>query len=69
MEKIPVGEALFDPVIFSLTIPNDMAGAFNGTIGKGQISLAWDKSGATITGRSRYGDFEVKGGSLINYYS
>ena len=31
---------------------------------RGQISLLWEKSGATITGRSGVGDFVVKGESM-----
>ena len=66
-ERYPIDESLFDPVIFTLNVPHDFEGTFNGTIGNGQIFLAWEKSGATITGRSPVGDFEVKGESSIRY--
>lgn len=65
-EKIPVDEYPFDPLIFIFDHPDDMAGPFNGTVGNGQISLVWEKSGATIIGRSGLGDWAVKGNSSIN---
>lgn len=66
-EKFPLDEFLFDPLIFTLNQPDDFAGKFNGTVGQGQISLAWEKSGATIIGRSPVGDFEVSGETLVDY--
>ena len=68
-EKFPIGEFLFDPLILTLNHPTDFEGKFNGTIGKGQISLGWEKSGATIIGRSPVGDFEVNGKTTIDWSS
>ncbi|KAL9625989.1 MAG: hypothetical protein Q9204_007675 [Flavoplaca sp. TL-2023a] len=66
-EKLPIDDFLFDPLRFTLSHPIDFEGTFNGTIGKGEVSLAWEKSGATITGKSPVGDFEVKGESTIDF--
>ncbi|KAK0511650.1 hypothetical protein JMJ35_006223 [Cladonia borealis] len=66
-QKFPLDEFLFDPLIFTLKRPDDFAGNFNGTVGQGQISLAWENSGATIIGRSPVGDFEVSGKTLVDY--
>ncbi|KAH8662409.1 hypothetical protein BX600DRAFT_498942 [Xylariales sp. PMI_506] len=66
-EPFPLDDFLFDPLLFTLNHPEDFSGEFNGTIGRGQISLTWEKSGATIVGRSPVGDFEVAGKSEIDY--
>ena len=66
-EKFPLEDFVFDPLTFSLNQPEDFAGNFNGTIGKGEINLAWEKSGATMYGRSAVGDFEIKGQTHVDY--
>ncbi len=66
-EKFPLDDFLFDPLVLTLNRPDDFTGKFNGTIGQGQISLAWENSVATITGRSPVGDFEIKGESEVSY--
>lgn len=66
-DKFPLDEFLFDPLLFTLSHPNDFQGKFNGTIGRGEVALAWEKSGATIYGRSPVGDFEVKGESTVDF--
>ena len=66
-ENFPIGDFLFDPIILSLNHPQDFEGNFTGTIGRGEISLSWDKSDATIVGRSPVGDFTVKGQSVVDY--
>ncbi|KAF9579517.1 hypothetical protein BGW38_004196 [Lunasporangiospora selenospora] len=53
-------DTLFDPVTFTLNHPVDFDGPFTGSISEGEIVLRW-KSGATITGRSDYGNYEVSG--------
>ena len=58
---------LFDPLLFKLNYPENFAGNFNGTVGQGQISIAWEDSGATIIGRSPVGDFEVSGKTIVDY--
>ncbi|KAI6710437.1 hypothetical protein JHW43_007045 [Diplocarpon mali] len=65
-EDFPQGEFLFDPLIFSLNHPNDFEGDFTGEIGRGEINLKWEKTGATITGRSPVGDFKVNGKTRID---
>ena len=65
-EEFPLDEFLFDPLVFTLNRPDDFAGKFNGTVGQGRISLAWENSGATIMGRSPIGDFEVKGETYVH---
>ncbi|KAF9904334.1 hypothetical protein EC991_002840 [Linnemannia zychae] len=60
-EKLPLDELLLDPVIYTLDRPTDYDGKFAGRIGRGEVVLKWEKSGATITGRAGPGDFEVKG--------
>ncbi|OWP06901.1 twin-arginine translocation pathway signal sequence domain protein [Marssonina coronariae] len=66
-EDFPQGEFLFDPLIFSLNHPNDFEGDFTGEIGRGEINLKWEKTGATITGRSPVGDFKVNGKTRIDW--
>lgn len=66
-ENFPYDDFLFDPLVYTINHPQDLAGKFNGTIGKGQISLAWEQSGATIEGRSPIGDFEIKGETFVDY--
>ena len=68
-EKFPFDDFFFDDLIFKLSQPQDFAGNFTGTIGKGQISLAWEQSGATIFGRSSVGEFEIKGQTHVDYAS
>ncbi|KAG0373977.1 hypothetical protein BGX24_010986 [Mortierella sp. AD032] len=66
-EKLPLDELLFDPVIYALNKPQDYEGSFSGRIGRGEIVLTWKKSGATITGRSGQGDYEVKGKTYVDW--
>ncbi|KAF9373279.1 hypothetical protein CPB97_000675 [Podila verticillata] len=66
-EKFPVDDFLFDPVVFALNRPEDFQGPFTGHIGRGEIRLKWEESGATITGRAPIGDFDIKGDSHIDY--
>ena len=66
-EIFPTDELLLDPVFMTLNVPEDFAGKFNGTIGRGEISLTWEKSGAMITGRSHFGDVEVHGETIVRY--
>lgn len=66
-EAFPLEDFLFDPLLFTLNNPEDYSGDFNGTIGRGQISLEWPKTGATISGRSPVGDFEIKGTTKVDY--
>ncbi|KAF9959299.1 hypothetical protein BGZ72_009876, partial [Mortierella alpina] len=65
-EKFPIDDFLFDPSIFTFNHPKDFEGPFSGRIGRGEVNLKWE-SGATITGRSPIGDFEVKGKSYVAY--
>ena len=66
-EKFPIDEFRFDPLTLTWNHPTDFEGKFNGTIGRGRISLGWEKSGATIIGGSPVGDFEVKGQTTIDW--
>ncbi|KAI9240062.1 MAG: hypothetical protein BYD32DRAFT_409445 [Podila humilis] len=66
-EKFPLDEFLLDPVVYSLNHPADFDGPFSGRIGRGEIVLKWEKSGATIIGRSGQGDFEVKGKTHVDW--
>ena len=66
-ENFPIEDFLFDPIVLTLNHPQDYDGNFTGTIGRGEISMSWEKSGATINGRSPVGDFEIKGQSYVNY--
>ena len=66
-ENFPMDELLLDPVTYSLNYPTDFDGPFSGHIGRGEIILKWEKSGATITGRSGQGDFDVKGKTHVNW--
>lgn len=66
-DPFPMDEFLFDPLIFTLSHPQDFDGNFTGTIGRGEISLTWEKSGATINGRSPIGDYTVKGQTHVDY--
>ncbi|KAF9368005.1 hypothetical protein CPC16_005805 [Podila verticillata] len=66
-ETFPVDEQLFEHLTFVLNRPEDFEGPFSGRIGRGEISLKWEKSGATITGRSPLGDFNVKGNTYVDW--
>ncbi|KAF5132799.1 hypothetical protein E5D57_003420 [Metarhizium anisopliae] len=66
-DKFPVGSFKFEPVTFTLRRPEDYNGRFTGHAGRGEIVLRWEKSGATIAGRSPIGDFFLKGESYIDY--
>ena len=66
-DPFPIDEFLFDDLILTLNRPEDFDGNFTGTIGRGEISLLWDKSGATINGRSPIGDFTIKGQTHVAY--
>lgn len=66
-EKLPVDDLLVDPVVYALNHPTDFEGPFSGRIGGGEIFLRWEKSGATITGRSGQGDYEVKGKTRVDW--
>ena len=66
-ENFPIDDFLFDPIVLTLNQIQDYEGNFTGTIGRGEISLLWDKSGATINGRSPVGDFEIKGQTIVDY--
>ncbi|KAG0273238.1 hypothetical protein BGZ97_010767, partial [Linnemannia gamsii] len=68
-EKFPVDDFLFDPVVLTFNRPQDFEGSFTGRVGRGEILLKWEKTGATLTGRAPIGDFEVKGETYINYSS
>ncbi|KAK3835437.1 MAG: hypothetical protein JOS17DRAFT_737159 [Linnemannia elongata] len=68
-EKFPIDDLLFDPLIYTLNHPTDFDGPFSGRIGRGEILLKWERSGATITGRSGLGDFEVKGKTRVDWSS
>ncbi|KAF9320278.1 hypothetical protein BG003_006668 [Podila horticola] len=65
-DKMPLDSLLIDPVIYSLNHPLDLEGSFTGSIGRGEITLKW-KSGATITGRAGYGDFNIKGETYVEH--
>ncbi|PBP22574.1 hypothetical protein BUE80_DR006439 [Diplocarpon rosae] len=67
MDQFPMDEFLFDPLIFSLNHPNDFEGEFTGQIGRGEITLQWEKSGASIKGRSSVGDYTIKGKTHIDW--
>ncbi|KAH7364633.1 hypothetical protein BKA65DRAFT_546502 [Rhexocercosporidium sp. MPI-PUGE-AT-0058] len=66
-KDFPIHEFLMDPVIFTLNHPTDFDGAFTGEIGRGEVSLKWEKSGATITGRSGAGDYTVEGKTHVDW--
>ncbi|EFY84359.1 hypothetical protein J3458_015221 [Metarhizium acridum] len=66
-DRFPVGSFKFDPVTFRLRHPEDYKGRFTGYAGRGQIVLRWEKSGATISGRSPIGDFPIEGESYVDY--
>ena len=69
-EKFLLDEYLFDPLIFTLNHPADFEGSFNGTFGKDQVSLVWEKSGATIGSNRQTGldqAIEVKGETKIDW--
>lgn len=66
-EKFPVDDFLFDPVTLTFKHQMDFDGPFTGHIGRGQLLLKWEKSGATITGRAPIGDFKVKGETYVDH--
>ncbi|KAI9050373.1 hypothetical protein LZ554_005538 [Drepanopeziza brunnea f. sp. 'monogermtubi'] len=66
-EALPMDEVLLDPMIFSLNHPSDFEGSFTGQIGQGEILMKWEKSGATMRGRSGLGDFEIKGTTKVDW--
>ncbi|KAL8651550.1 MAG: hypothetical protein Q9226_004657 [Calogaya cf. arnoldii] len=68
-EKFPVDDLRLDPLIFTYKYPDNFAGPFNGTIGKDKVSLAWAKSGATMSGGGKrdVGDIEFKGETKIHW--
>ncbi|KAF3935376.1 hypothetical protein ABW20_dc0100636 [Dactylellina cionopaga] len=66
-EKLPIEELLLDPLIYNLNHPTDFEGEFTGRIGRGEVIFKWEKSGATITGRSGQGDFEIKGKTRVDW--
>ncbi|KAF9977040.1 hypothetical protein BGZ73_007153 [Actinomortierella ambigua] len=66
-EKVEFDEHLFDPVIFTLNSPEDFKGRFKGHAGRGEFLLKWEKSGATIVGRSPIGDYFFTGESWVDY--
>ncbi|KAL2065140.1 hypothetical protein VTL71DRAFT_4281 [Oculimacula yallundae] len=66
-ENFPIEDFLLDPLIFSLNHPADFEGSFSGRIGRGEVNLKWEKSGATIVGRSGAGDFEIKGKTRVDW--
>ncbi|KAG0275243.1 hypothetical protein BGZ97_010344 [Linnemannia gamsii] len=65
-EKFPVSDFLFDPVILTFNKPKDFAGPFTGRVGRGEILLRWEESGATITGRAPIGDYEISGETYLS---
>ncbi|KAF9149302.1 hypothetical protein BG015_008899 [Linnemannia schmuckeri] len=66
-ENFPMDDFMFDPVTYTLNHPADFEGPFSGKIGRGEITLKWERSGATITGRSPIGDFEVEGKTYVDW--
>ncbi|KAJ5040346.1 uncharacterized protein L3040_006002 [Drepanopeziza brunnea f. sp. 'multigermtubi'] len=66
-QALPMDEVLLDPIIFCLNHPSDFDGPFTGRIGRGEILMTWEKSGATIRGRSGLGDFEIKGTTEVDW--
>ncbi|KAH6709677.1 hypothetical protein BKA61DRAFT_489226, partial [Leptodontidium sp. MPI-SDFR-AT-0119] len=66
-EALPIDELLIDPVVFKLNHPTDFDGEFTGHIGRGEAVLKWEKTGASISGRSGHGDFAFKGKTYIDW--
>ncbi|KAG0260475.1 hypothetical protein DFQ27_003503 [Actinomortierella ambigua] len=66
-DEIPKDPFKFQPVTYTLNKPQDFEGEFEGHVGRGEISLVWKKSGASMIGRSPIGDFKVKGTSVVLY--
>lgn len=67
-ESFPLDEVLFDPVVFELNRPEDYSGDFVGSITDGIFSLQWQKSGATITGRTAVtGVYTIRGVGRTDY--
>ena len=66
-EKFPADDFLFDSLTFTLNHPLDFEGPFTGVVGRGEIVLNWEKSGASIVGRSPIGDFSIKGQTYIDW--
>jgi hypothetical protein len=66
-EEFPLEDFFFDPLLFTFKNPEDFSGTFTGAIGRGQISLVWEKSNATMVGRSPVGDFQITGTTKIDY--
>lgn len=66
-EALPIDELLLDPLIYKLNHPTDFEGDFKGRIGRGEAILTWEKSGASIIGRSGYGDFEFTGKTYVDW--
>ncbi|PVH89461.1 hypothetical protein DL98DRAFT_402124, partial [Cadophora sp. DSE1049] len=66
-DQFPIKEFFLDSLTYTLNHPMDYDGAFTGTIGRGQVELKWEKSGATIGGRAGVGDFTIKGETHIDW--
>ncbi|KAF9904335.1 hypothetical protein EC991_002841 [Linnemannia zychae] len=58
-ENIPLEDLIVNPATFSFPYAFDYYGEFSGRVSRGEVFLKWERSGATVTGRSGQGDFKT----------